>query len=99
GGDLSRYAGEQVQADDGDEERAGLREPARVEVADEARREHVGEQHEDGHGEPGGDPGRATAHQTRCPSGARPKRPAGRTSSTPRITATATGSARPPPTP
>src|SRR5438874_484963 len=90
--DLAGVAREQVQADDRDEEDARTREVARVEVADEVRKDEE-DAEPCGHREqPGADPERA-AHQTLLAE-ARPNSPAGRTSSTPRITASATGSRR-----
>src|SRR6185437_6542276 len=68
---------------------AGLGQVAGVEVADEVRREQVEHEHSQCRERPHRDP-EPTPH-TRF-TGARPKRPVGRTSSTPRITASATGS-------
>ena len=89
--DLARVAGEDVQPDDRDEEDARLREVAGVEVADEVRRQRVEREHRGRGQRPERDP--EPAPHTRVTS-ARPKRPVGLTSSTPRITASATGSRR-----
>ena len=90
--DLARVAGEDVQPDDRDEEDARLREVARVEVADEVRRQRVEHEHR-GRGQRTRARSRARAF-IRASTSTRPKRPVGLTSSTPRITASATGSRR-----
>ena len=90
--DLPRVAGEQVEPDDRDEEGARLGEVARVEVADEVRQEEEHGQPRRDHGDPEAH-SQSPAHQTRLAE-TFPKRPAGRTSRTPRITASATGRRR-----
>ena len=89
-GDLPGVAGQQVQADDRDEVDADQGKVEGVEVADEPRDDgHEGHRSHGDQGS-GADSGRPP-HQTFLTLG-RPKMPSGRTSRTPRITASATGS-------
>jgi hypothetical protein len=61
--DLSRVAGEQVQADDRDEEDARAGEVARVEVADEVRQQEEDADPRSDREQPGADPER----RPQCP--------------------------------
>jgi len=91
--DLAAVARQNVQPDDRDEVDADGRKLERAEVADPARRERD----ERGDREEAEQAEGATRRHTFL-TAARPKSPEGRTTSTSRITASATGRRRVPPT-